>query len=161
MTSPPTPNSGNPPSDEMLRSQLANAVAMSAKEDQIAWTVFGIFWAANVLLVGALFVTGKTPERLVGIIIAATGTVLSLIWALMQSRALRFLAFYEEVQRSLERRLLGDESKFALSPKLNKKAFDDAPGTGARARLIMIWSSIGTAIAWFIGAVCFAVICRT
>ena len=47
--------------DSALWSQLANAVALVGKQDQIVWAIFGIFWAANAVLVVALFTTGALP----------------------------------------------------------------------------------------------------
>jgi hypothetical protein len=35
---------------DQLWNQLANAVALVAKQDQIVWAIFGAFWAANAVL---------------------------------------------------------------------------------------------------------------
>ncbi len=104
--------------------QLSNAVALGAKQDQIVWTVFGVFWAANAVLLVALFATGDLPERRVGIIASAFGIALSAVWWRVERRAIEYLGAYEEVIRRLERRLLGEPSQFALSRGLNEELFE-------------------------------------
>jgi hypothetical protein len=47
-------------SDELQR-QLDRVVQMAGKQDQIVWTVFGVFAAANALLLNTLFITGNSP----------------------------------------------------------------------------------------------------
>ncbi len=149
MTPPIQPTSKPSLTNDHLWMQLQNAVALAAKEDQIAWTIFGIFWAADVLLLGALFVTGRVPERAVGVSVCIAGSVLSLVWYFIQSRALRFLSFYEKVQHALELQLLTGRVDVALSPRLNSTAFDAAQGTSVRARPLMIGSGIGSTVVWF------------
>jgi hypothetical protein len=68
------------PSPDQLWNQLSNAVALVAKQDQIVWAVFGVFWAANAVLLVALFTTGKLPEQSVGIIVSGVGLALSVVW---------------------------------------------------------------------------------
>jgi hypothetical protein len=153
------PADGRGSRDSALWNQLQNAVAFVAKEDQIIWTIFGIFWAANALLLAALFVQGKVPDRTVGIVISAAGAVLSLIWAVIQSRALRFLHFYEKVQEALEAQLLTDGYRvYTLSRGLNQETFDKSRGTRVPARIIMRGSSVGCAVAWVLSTVGF--LCR-
>lgn len=38
------------PSQDDLWNQLGNAVAFVVKQDQIAWAIFGVFWAADAVL---------------------------------------------------------------------------------------------------------------
>ena len=137
-----------------LWGQLTNAITLVAKQDQIVWTVFGVFWAANVLLLGALFVTGQAPKRFVGIILCAAGTVLAIIWTLIHLRAVHFLSFYEKVQASLEEKLLKGRLEFSLSSALNSNTFA-AAGSSLRARRIMLSSSLGSLIVWIIGTLVF------
>lgn len=51
--------------------QLSNAVALASTTNQIVWTVFGIFWAANAVLLVALFTTGDLPHRTPGLVVSA------------------------------------------------------------------------------------------
>ncbi len=41
---------------------MGNAVTLVAKRDHIVWTVFGAFWAANAVLLVALFQNGDFPS---------------------------------------------------------------------------------------------------
>ncbi len=84
-----------------LWNQLSNAVALVAKQDQIVWTVFGAFWAANALLLVALFTTGKLPDQSVGVIVSSVGLTLSLVWLAIEHRAMAWLKFYEGILREL------------------------------------------------------------
>jgi hypothetical protein len=143
-------------SQNVLCSQLACAVSMAAKEDQIVWTIFGVFWAANAVLLVALFTTGALPSVLVGIIVSATGAILSWIWFLIQRRAIRWLAYYESIIWKLEEKL-SLPPDLALSPRLNEKRFNEIVGRGLRVRPFMVGSASIAALAWMaalVGFVC-------
>lgn len=101
-----------------LWDQLGNAVSRSAAEDQIVWTIFGVFAATNSVLMVALFTTGDLPKPTVGIVVCAAGAILCWIWFLIQCRAIRWLEYYEKLIRQLEETLdLPDE--IAISARLN------------------------------------------
>ena len=154
MCAPPTPEPA--PLDRAdLLAQLGNAVGLVAKEDQIVWAIFGVFWAANVLLLGALFVTGRLPDDTVGALISSAGVILCVVWSLIEARAIHFLAFYEAVHSSLEDMLFSGHPSVALGRRLNDKTFKAAGHTTIRVRIIMKVSSIGSAIAWLVAAVLF------
>jgi hypothetical protein len=152
---------GGPPfTPEQLWSQLENAVALVAKEDQVAWTIFGIFWAAEIILLGAVFENGDLPDRTIGPILAGAGVVMSIVWALIQSRVLRFLQFYERVMHGLEAELLKGRAEFALSKALNVTVFSTASGTDISARLLMIGSSALCTLFWFAVLIWLLCFCR-
>ena len=141
--SPPTS-----PDRDVLMEQLANAVAMSAKQDQIVWAVFGVFWAAGAVLLVALFTNGSAPQRPVGLVVCAVGTVLSIIWAIIQSRAIGYLHFYDSVVQEIES-LMGLPADIALSGRLNKK-HHSANVKGVPVRSLMVWCTIAAALVWTI-----------
>ena len=91
------------PSSDQLWNQLSNTVVLVAKQDQIVWAVFGVFWAANAVLLVALFTTGKLPEQSVGIIVSGVGLALSSVWLAIEHRAVAWLKFYEAILKELER----------------------------------------------------------
>lgn len=66
---------------------MGNAVTLVAKQDHIVWTVFGAFWAANAVLLVALFQSGDLPKRPVGLIVSRVGFALSPVWLLIRHRA--------------------------------------------------------------------------
>jgi len=80
-----------------LWNQLGHAVTMAAKEDQIVWTIFGVFWAANAVLLVGLFTTGEMPSAKVGVVISTIGIVLSCVWFIIQRRAISWLEYYEKI----------------------------------------------------------------
>lgn len=150
-----------PDSPDLLSSQLTRAVTLVTKQDQVVWTIFGIFWAANALLVVALFTTGALPKPVVGLVVSAVGIGLSVLWTLVQGRALKFLGFYEKVMADLEERLLREggregEREFALSRHLNPCSFNAAKGVNVSTRRVIIRSGIASialwalAMAWFL-----------
>ena len=130
------------------RSQLGNAVARAAKEDQIVWTIFGIFWAANAVLLVALFTTGNVPSLPVGIVVCVSGAVLSSVWFAVQRRAIGWLGYYEKIIRELETTYLNTPATVALTPKLNETTFKTAVGSSARVRPLMTWSGLVSAALW-------------
>jgi hypothetical protein len=48
--------------DNGLWNQLENAVTLTAKQDQVVWTVFGVFSAAEAVLLAAVFQGGGPPD---------------------------------------------------------------------------------------------------
>lgn len=88
-----------------LWSQLSNVVQLRSSQDQVLWTIFGAFWAANSILLVALFQTGKFPDPWVGIVVAAVGAALSLFWIFIQRRALHHLVRHESIMQAIESEL--------------------------------------------------------
>jgi len=75
-------------SDDQYWNQLAIAVDLAAKQDQIIWTVFGVFWAAHAVLLVALFANGNAPSKAVGIVVSVGGAFTAAIWCLVQWRVM-------------------------------------------------------------------------
>jgi hypothetical protein len=65
--------------------------------------IFGTFWAANVLLLIALFPEGHGPNIIVGIIISFFGIGLAYIWDAIQNRALGHITKYEALMERIEK----------------------------------------------------------
>lgn len=131
--------------------QLTNVISMRSNQDQVLWSIFGAFWAANALLLVALFTTGNLPESsVVGIVISGVGILLSLIWHSIQDRALRHLANYEELMTRIETKLEFD-SEYAISPRVNDLAYRQFLRGGIPARKLMPACSIGAAVLWLVG----------
>jgi len=87
--------------------QLENVIKLRSTEDQISWSIFGIFWAANAILLVALFQNGTMPHGTVGIVIALVGFGLSFVWHRIQNRALKYVEMYEAIIEKLEKPLTG------------------------------------------------------
>ena len=131
-----------------LWNQLGNAVSMVGKEDQIVWTIFGVFWAANAVLLVALFTNGSIPAPSVGIIVSSAGTMLSWVWYFIQRRAIGWLAYYERILHLLEEKYLNIPGEIALSGYINKTTFNEIVGQGVRVRPLIVGSGAITAILW-------------
>ena len=133
-------------SPDKLWTQLGHAVALAAKQDQIVWTVFGVFWAANAVLLVALFTTGDLPKRPAGLIVSIVGLAISVVWAAIQIRAIAWLNFYDEVMKKLEDLL---QPPVRLTGRR-----DDVKGMSVRTLMrnwpfvsVVLWSG---AVLWFL-----------
>jgi len=136
--------------------QLSRSTDMRSSQDQVLWSIFGTFWAANAVLLVALFQSGKLPaNHWIGVIVAITGAFLCFTWHILQRRALGHLKRLEAVMDALEKQL-SVESTFALSGSINKLGYDEHVGhLRFSARKIMRVCSILTTILWFIGLIFF------
>lgn len=130
-----------------LWDQLRNTTTMVVSQDRSVWSIFGIFWAANAVLLVALFRTGEMPTGLVGKSVSGVGMLLSLAWLSIQQRALAYLHRYEDLAERIERELSFDP-RFALSGKINTEDWERHLATGPRARTIMRICSLGVFLAW-------------
>lgn len=106
--------------------QVTNAIRMRARQDQVLWSMSGIFWAANAVLLVALFQGGHLPETLHARIIPLVGATLSSIQYFMQGRALAHIARLEDLIRRLETALDFDP-RYAVSADLNAGDADRHP----------------------------------
>ncbi len=131
-----------------LWNQLGYAVTMAAKEDQIIWTIFGVFWAANAVLLVALFTTGELPREQIGVVVSATGVILSFVWFFIQQRAIRWLKYYERIILRLEEKYLKIPPDVALSADINKTDFLEIVGRGLSVRSLMVWSGAIITLLW-------------
>jgi hypothetical protein len=94
---------------------MGNAVILIAKQDQIVWTVFGVFWAANAVLLVAFFQSGDLPKRPVGLIVSRVGFALSPVWLLIHRRAQAWHDYCVAVMRELEEKYLHILSAIAFT----------------------------------------------
>jgi hypothetical protein len=137
---------------DRLWDQLANALGQVAKQDQIAWVIFSVFWAADAVLLVALFTTGQAPMPLVGIVVCLIGFALSYVWTVIEKRAIGYLRFYEKVVDALERQL-NIPPEFALSGAINERFRTEV--TGPSTRPLVIWCGRISAILWIGGLLWF------
>ncbi|OFW00137.1 MAG: hypothetical protein A3G20_08125 [Acidobacteria bacterium RIFCSPLOWO2_12_FULL_59_11] len=137
----PTGGDTQTPSKSDLWNQLGNAVTLVAKQDQIVWAVFGVFWAANAVLLVALFTSGDLPKRPVGFVVSIVGIALSLVWLACERRAVAWLRFYEAIVKGLE------QNHLHVPPSV---AFTGHPETvrGMRVRPLMLACPLVSAVLW-------------
>jgi hypothetical protein len=136
--------------------QLTNAFDLFSNQNQLLWTIFGVLWGANALLLVALFTTGNLPPgKIVGCVVAGVGLLLSLIWHIVQRRAIGYLKKAEVLISELER-FLEIPKNLAWSADINE--FDYLKYVGNRCgsiRDIMKGCSLGGAILWFLALLFF------
>jgi hypothetical protein len=129
------------PSTSDLWNQLGNAVMLVAKQDQIVWAAFGVFWAANAVLLVALFTSGDLPKQPVGLIVSIVGIALSLVWLAIEHRAVAWLKFYETIVRELEQQYLHVPSSVAFTGHPERVK-------GIRVRPLMLACPIVSVVLW-------------
>jgi hypothetical protein len=136
-----------PTSRANLQNQLAHAVAMAAKEDQIVWAIFGVFWAANSVLLGSLISPNRLPRPTLDFVVSAAGATLCWVWFRMQYRAIAWLRYYETVIGALQAELKVP-SEFSL---IQRNAVGGRP-----VRPLMTRSGIVVGMLWLAAHMYFA-----
>jgi hypothetical protein len=141
-------SSKDEPSREELWKQLRNAVVARSSEDQVTWSIFGIFWAANALLLLALFTASDYlgAGRVVSIV-SVVGIFTSLVGLLLVHRALGYIGEYERVISDVEDILFEKYPNFRLTLKPKTKSRIG----GIPARVVMHWAIAGFLGIWIIG----------
>jgi hypothetical protein len=127
--------------------QLDNVVKLASKEDRIIWTIFSIFWAAEALLIVAIFNDHGISNELVFLTVSFVGLLISLVWFLVQRRSIKWLEYYEELIRLIEIEI-EIPKEFSISPLINVKLFHDKVDKGIHVRDVMYCSGLLCFIAW-------------
>ncbi|MEO8681075.1 MAG: hypothetical protein ABI665_18640 [Vicinamibacterales bacterium] len=141
---------GGESNDGTLQNQLTHAIALQCSSNQILWTVFGIFWAANAALLVALFATGAWPTPTIVLIVASVGGALSMVWFYIQDRAIKYLRFYDAVVHQLERTNQGLPIAVSLSKDAKSDLFQQHVGNGLSVRPVMQVSAAIAAVLWLL-----------
>ncbi len=95
--------------DGMLLEQWKIANNLKMHEDHLLWFISSIFWAANALLLVALFQTSSQFFTLMKwIIIPLFGLGLSIFWYLVGAHVLGYTFFYENLVGRIEEILISD-----------------------------------------------------
>lgn len=132
-----------------LWTQLGNAISLRSSQDQVLWSIFGTFWAANALLVVAIFTNEYSEyEAFITAGIELIGIFIALIWHTMQNRALGHIYRHETLMSKIEKKL-GFDREYAVSADINPEPFILFL-SGLRARKVMPACSLGVAIIWLI-----------
>ena len=110
-----------------------------------------MFWAANAILLVALFPEGEIPSNPVGMVISAVGAGLSFVWYKIQNRAIGHVIRHETLMEKLEKDLLGsNDQKYAVSANVNQENYNNCVGKGIRARRLMPICSRVAIILWIL-----------
>jgi len=84
-----------------LREQLTRAWNLRSSQDQVLWRIFGTFWPTNAILLAALFRSGG-PSLPITIITCGAGSLVAIVWFLVQRRAQGHIRRLEAVAQRLE-----------------------------------------------------------
>ncbi|NQT79922.1 MAG: hypothetical protein HQ555_05970 [Candidatus Aminicenantes bacterium] len=145
-----------------LQHQLANINSLRSSQDQVLWNICGIFWAANAILLVALFTSGDFPNNIVGIVISLVGLAFSLTWHKLQNRALGNVIRLEKIRKRLEDKLKIDPI-YSADSEVDSCEFKKLL-KGKSAREIMPKCCLGGAVFWSIALLFFIlrlIICNT
>jgi hypothetical protein len=159
----PAPPTKLLPEPDLWR-QLSNAIQMRTSGDQIAWTTLSIFWAANALLLSALFRNGDYPNPQVGAIIAAFASLLSLLWYFIEKRILGRLNYHDKIIRTIQNELFKDNSRaraLAVCQALTDAEDERELGKSVRARVLIPRALLGVLAIWVVGFSCFLCVAIT
>lgn len=122
--------------ESVFRFQLQNAISSRSAQDEVLWSMFGVFWGANAIMLVALFTTGRFPIPAVGLIISILGFLLSNAWHIMQGRAILHIEKFEQIIEQSEEYL-----SIPAELKTNRPV---AEGISARnvIRLCSLWATL-------------------
>ena len=101
---------------------LQNFCDLRTGQDHVLWSIFGAFWGTNALLLVSLFATDESwNQRNVGILLSSIGITISIIWIIIQFRALARIAMYEKSIKSIEKKILVLPKNLRFSRKSTSK----------------------------------------
>ena len=121
--------------------------------------MFSIFWAANAILIVAVFNTGDLPGKpwITGVI-SLVGTLMCLVWHWVQCRARGNVIKHERLMERLEKKLfIPEPHRTSRSPE---EDYNELLGSGApwhtrgpRARDLIPYVSLSAILIWELVAV--------
>lgn len=140
------------PSTERLENQLQVVSSARVGENQVTWTIFGIFWATQVLLVGVLFQGSQfPPDAVPAFSVSVLGVVMSVAWALTQHRSLHHLQRHEDLIKAIEAELVRRGDLLAGHQLTMRSLYK-----GPRARTVMRVCCWAAAAVWLLSAIVFS-----
>lgn len=131
-----------------LGDQLNRVVTLRVNQAQIVWRIFAAFWAANAILLVALFRDGRYPDdRAAAVTVTSVGLLLSVTWFGIQRRALGHIERFEKLMARLEVRL-GVPQDLALSGTINRDDYNKCVPHGPHGRPLMLFFNFVAAALW-------------
>ena len=142
--------------DELWK-QLGHATTIVASRGQVLWTQSSVFWAANAVLLVALFQGGEPPKKdVVGFLISATALGLTIVWRLLQDRMIGLLKCDEELLTTIQKHLnIEDQLIVSRKPEIG-----GARALGRRtfpAKRVLQVATDACALWWFISMCIFLI----
>jgi len=131
-----------------LQAQLQHVIEYDNNTNDVIWSLFGIFFAVNSVLLVALFQSGDFPKPPAGTIISLAGALMSLVWALFHRRVLAHKERFEALIKRIEEDL-NIPVKYRTSRKTNPEDWQKyMEGKGPGARPLLLFSTWGSFALW-------------
>lgn len=118
---------------------LQNHSQLRTGQDQVLWSIFGAFWATQGLLLVSIFSASNYQDK-VGLVISCIGIIVSIVWVLIQYRALKRMEKYENALKEIEQRLGFTENLNAF--------YSTKPDSWIKARNVMRFSALLALLLW-------------
>ena len=146
------------PDRETLRDQLQHVMDYDNNTNDVIWTLFGIFFGVNSVLLVALFQSGDIPKPPVGTTISFAGALVALVWGLFHRRVLAHKERFEALIRRIEQDLQ-IPVEYCTSRRTNAEDWQKyMEGKGPGARPLLFASIWGTLLLWVAALLIF--LCR-
>lgn len=84
---------------------LQNFSNLRTGQDQVMWSIIGAFWTTNSVLIVSIFSAQENIFLVAGITVSIVGFSISLIWNIIQNRALNRIILYENSIKDIETKL--------------------------------------------------------
>lgn len=140
---------------DVLWAQLQHVIDYDNNTNDVIWTLFGIFFTANSVLLVALFQSGDFPRPLAGTIISLAGALMSLVWTLFHRRVLAHKERFEALTKRIEAEL-NIPPKYCTTRGTNIEDWEKyMGGKGPGARPLLLASSLGSFALWALGFLMF------
>lgn len=127
---------------------LQNFSNLRTGQDQVMWSIIGSFWTANSVLIVCIFTSQENIFHQSGITVSIVGFVISLVWNLIQNRALKRIILYEDAIKEIEKKLKL-EYKHCSFLTSNTKVYESSINKNS-ARYIMKLFSKSVIYLWLI-----------
>ena len=133
---------------EQLEQQLKLVVSSRIGEVYVTWTIFSVFWAAQILLLGALLQGTFPPHPTAVLIASVVGIIMAIVWGHVQDRSLKHLERFECLTKRIEDQL---QTRGALASA--HRLYQSTPFQGYPSRKVMRASCWIAGIGWGVGLV--------
>jgi len=132
---------------------LQNFSNLRTGQDQVMWSIIGSFWTANSVLIVCIFTAQANIFHQSGITVSIVGFVISLVWNLIQNRALKRIILYENAIKEIEEKLKLDYKHCSFFTSTSK-SYDSSKDKNS-ARYILKLFSKSVIYVWLLSLIIF------
>jgi hypothetical protein len=132
---------------------LQNFSNLRTGQDQVMWSIIGAFWTTNSVLIVSIFSARENVFLIAGITVSLVGFSISLIWNIIQNRALNRIILYENSIKDIETKLKLEFQNCSFLTK-NSKYYEGFENRKS-ARYVMKLFSKSVIYAWVLSFIIF------